>query len=237
MNIIIEKEVKGKQNNVLIKEPSDWLRYAPPRGGMKQWKDGFSAKEFAKYVLSNQKAFEHHIESILSKTGTDLISDFIGIPEATVDLGDGKGNGRKPDLQLIGEKCIMSIEAKVNESFGSTVDSAKKSLRTKEERPLYLAQYLFGENRPNNFDSLRYQLLTATVGAIQSAKQENKHYAYMLVIDIKEKAPQKETSNEKAFKEFCDALKITPGGYITIKGVICWINMITVIKDTHYILR
>ena len=237
MIITIKKEIKGKSNPVSIKEPNDWLKYAPPRGGEKQWKDGYSAKEFAKYVLNERKVFIQHIESVLNKTGADLISDFIGTPEATTDLGDGKRNGRKPDLQLVGEKSVISIEAKVNESFGSTVKSAKNYLRTKDERPNYLSQYLFGKHTPDNIDALRYQLLTATVGAIQSAKQEKKQYAYMLVINIKENVPQKETSNEKAFKQFCNALKINPGDYITNKGVKCWINMITVIKNANYSIK
>jgi hypothetical protein len=233
MKIIIQKEVNNKIHT--IKSPNDWLKYAPPRGKENQWKDGFSAKEFAKYVCSESSAFKEHIEQILSTANREeLIGDYYGIPEATSELGDGKSGGRKPDLLLIGDKCIVSIEAKVNETFGPTVHSAKASLVSKDERPNYLAHYLFGDNIPANIDSLRYQLLTATVGAIEHAKNERKDKAYMLVLELKESIPNKETSNDKAIREFCTALGIKPGDSIIRHGVTCWINKFTVQISHEY---
>ena len=233
MKIIIQKEVNNKIHN--IKSPNDWLKYAPPRGKENQWKDGFSAKEFAKYVCSESSAFKEHIEQILSTANREeLIGDYYGIPEATSELGDGKSGGRKPDLLLIGDKCIVSIEAKVNETFGPTVHSAKASLVSKDERPNYLSKYLWGNNIPSNIDSLHYQLLTATVGAIEHAKKEQKEIAYMLVLELKEKIPNKETGNDKAFNLFCEALGIKPGDSILCNGVTCWINKKTVLIDHKY---
>ena len=223
------------KNGKAITSLDSWFELAPPRGKDKQWKDGYSAKEFARYVCSNSYAFESHMEAILKQTGADLICDFDGIPEATSDLGDGKNNNRKPDLLLIGDKCIVSIEAKVKESFGSTVLSAKKRLVTKDERPNYLTKYLFGDKTPTDIiDSLRYQLLTATVGTIEHAKKVGKSKAYMLVLEFKEIISNKETSNDKAFKAFCNALSIQPGGFISCKGITCWINKKTVQIDHTY---
>ena len=226
-------KINISKNGKPITSLDKWFELAPPRGKDKQWKDGFSAKEFARYVCSDSHAFERHLETILKQTGADLICDFDGIPEATSDLGDGKNNNRKPDLLLIGDKCIVSIEAKVKESFGSTVRSAKAHLVTKDERPKYLAKYLFG-NKKIDVDSLRYQLLTATVGTIEHSKKVGKSKAYVLVLEFKENISSKETSNDKAFKAFCEALGIQPGGSISCNGITCWINKRIVHIDHRY---
>lgn len=44
-----------------IRSVDDWFKVAPPKGKDKQWKDGYSAKELAKYIV------EENIAKILVK--------------------------------------------------------------------------------------------------------------------------------------------------------------------------
>ena len=43
-----------------------WKKKAPPMGGDKQWKDGRSAKELAKYMTSDYPNLPSELEEILS---------------------------------------------------------------------------------------------------------------------------------------------------------------------------
>ena len=46
MKIEIQKTIK-------ITNENEWFLLAPPKGKEKQWKDGFSAKELARFVISD----------------------------------------------------------------------------------------------------------------------------------------------------------------------------------------
>ena len=45
---------------------NDWFRFSPPMGGEKQWKDGRSAKELARYITSALPNVPAEIEKKLS---------------------------------------------------------------------------------------------------------------------------------------------------------------------------
>ena len=72
MGIIIKK-------TITIKDENDWFRVAPPKGKEKQWKDGYSAKEFAKFVSYGD--FKELVQSVLNEISIKTRADFIGDPE------------------------------------------------------------------------------------------------------------------------------------------------------------
>lgn len=56
--------------NIRVSNPDDWKKYFPPAGGDKQWKDGYSALEFAKIVTGAYKKndFEEKLKSIFGES-------------------------------------------------------------------------------------------------------------------------------------------------------------------------
>ncbi|WP_297423946.1 hypothetical protein [Clostridium sp.] len=66
---------------------------APPKRKDLHWKDGRSAKELAKYILSSNRNIPIELEKILNDMSCKDNTDFIGEPEAVTQLL-GRGLGR-----------------------------------------------------------------------------------------------------------------------------------------------
>lgn len=171
-----------------IESLNEWFFKCTPQGNLKHWKEGRSAKETAKHWLHT---IPQNFKDILAplKLKYKLCS-----PEFVSKFDSYKGNGRNHDLLLLAqnekkENVLISIESKVDESFGDTVrqrilTAEKKKLENPEsnavERIAELRIALFGELNDDQLD-LRYQLLTAVAGTISEAKLQNSETAYFLI--------------------------------------------------------
>ena len=103
------------KNNKNINSLEDWFEFAAPTKE-DHWKDGRSAKELAKYILSGNGYLPQEIKDILLQIGCSQDKIFKGEPEKITSLKVGRGTGRHHDLLLEQEKeIVVGIEAKAND--------------------------------------------------------------------------------------------------------------------------
>ena len=165
----------------------EWFYKCPPKGKEKHWKDGRSAKETAKHrVHTIPQAFKNLLK-------THQLKYILCSPEY-VSKFDSYRNGRNHDLLLIAKdkdnkKVVISIESKVDEPFGDTVEKTSKAAEKKElendkskafERITDLRKDIFGKENDNQ-EKLMHQLLTAIAGTISEAKKQGATTAFFLV--------------------------------------------------------
>lgn len=172
----------------LITTLDEWFQKSPPLGKEYHWVDGRSAKETAKHWLQNIP-----IEFL------DILECFqldfeLCIPEHVSKLDNFRGNARNHDLLIIAknkqsEKFIISIESKVDEKFGNTIEKSKiNALKELKKNPRSNALYRIDNlleaifiNPIKRHEVLRYQLLTAIAGTLTEAKQQGSKKAIFLV--------------------------------------------------------
>lgn len=170
-----------------IRSLCEWYDRCPPKGKLKQWKEGRSAKETAKHwVHTIPQPFKDLLKPLELKY--TLCS-----PEYETKF-DSYRNGRNHDLLILAKNkesdtVVISIESKADESFGDTVAKTKiaaqiakdKNPNSKAlERILELQIALFGKE-DNNQQDLRYQQLTAVAGTIAEAKLQKAKSAFFLI--------------------------------------------------------
>ena len=176
---------KGKH----IRSVKDWLRLAPPKMGIRHWKNGRSAKELATAWFGTGKA---NMPKDLSKLleSHPLTANFfpeLAVPEFVTRLDNFKGEHRNHDLILVGfsgnNKIFVSIEAKADEAFGDII-SKKGSTNPRSniyKRMDQLSQAIFGRPVDGNIGKLRYQLLTGIAGTLIEAKKRKADCAVFAV--------------------------------------------------------
>ncbi len=171
-----------------IESLHEWFYKCPPQGKMKHWKDGRSAKETAKHWVHT---IPQPFKDLLKERQLNYL---LCSPESVSKFDAYGGNGRNHDLLLLAKdkdskKAVISIESKVDESFGDTlskriVAAGKKKIEKPTSKALdrisELRIALFGMENENQLD-LRYQLLTAVAGTIAEAKKQGATSAYFLV--------------------------------------------------------
>ena len=172
-----------------ISSVEEWFIKCPPQGKEKHWKDGRSAKETAKFWIN-----------AIPQPFTDLFKGFkfefqLCSPEYVSDFDNLGGNGRNHDLLIIARdsdenRIVISVESKVDESFGNTIgnylfDIQKKRLTnipTQSDRRILALKDALIPNVPNQeFNKLRYQLLTAIAGTLSEGKKQNSKSAFFIV--------------------------------------------------------
>lgn len=177
------------RNGNSIRTVEDWFEHARPLGGSSQWRDGYSAKELAKAwcrVPHGPEAPADFAALLNRLPGLPNVKPVSGEPEYRIRF-DGLTSGpRNADLVL---RCMsdagtvaVSVEAKSRESFGRPVYEVMGEAAERwcdETASNYMArledlkQGLFGPRAPGapRVGELRYQLLTATAGALTYAEQ------------------------------------------------------------------
>jgi len=153
-----------------------------------QWKTGYSARTLA-YAWHAQEGLPPEVDSLFKQSDFTPFHDvtpLLVLPEYQVQLA-GRGNDSQNDLFVLAkanDQRLMSvtIEGKVEESFGSTLSNWKRSGKgfseNKQMRLSYLQEQLGLERVP---DSIYYQLLHRCASAIIEARRFNAPYAVMLV--------------------------------------------------------
>lgn len=180
------------------KRIEDWYAKAGPKDREAQWKDGHSAKEFAKMwfdkdeKISEPKEIKSVIENIFGKHEI-----LFAVPEHITPIDNFAGGQRNHDMFLFcrkenSEYFVVCIETKVDEPSDVTIqkklDDVKEIEKTKKskskipERIKLIQQKLEMENA--EIGNLRYQLFTGLVGAIKEAENFCLNDCMFLVLQI-----------------------------------------------------
>lgn len=199
--------MKLKKHPKNIVDSGGWLEVCPPKKGERQWEDGRSAKALAEYFTKDIDNVPPEIEKALEAL-VPKASAFNWDAEYVTAL-PGKGEGRNHDAIMYNEDIVVTIEAKADEPFGNTV---KKEMENASVNKLYrvsaLLKSIFNDGF-KSYESLRYQLLTASVGSILEAEKRSVKTAVLLVLVFESNGrvnPQKLHDNRKDIKEFLEAV-------------------------------
>jgi hypothetical protein len=162
----------------------DWQRLlADPE---KHWKPGYSAWELA-HCWEAAKSFPASLQAMFASSEIPALQKMellFAIPEYRVGMPGG-GHASQNDLFVLakaadGKLVSITVEGKVNESFGPTVKAwLQNPSPGKLARLKFLRESLDLMDRV--LDCNRYQLLHRTVSALIEAKRFNASYAMMIV--------------------------------------------------------
>ncbi len=173
----------------LLKHPKNivdhdsWYNVCPPKKGEKQWADGRSAKELAKYMTLRLPFVPTEIEKAVNAI-VPADAEFEWDAEYVTNL-PGVGEGRNHDAILFNKDIVITIEAKADETLGNLIEEEIKNASVnKLYRISNLLEYLF-KGGFKNYQNLRYQLLTASVGTLLEAKNKNCNTAVLIVLVFK----------------------------------------------------
>lgn len=203
--------MKLKRNDIY--DLDSWFKVAPPMGAAKQWRDGRSAKELARYMTANFPNVPTEIENILSDfTAPDAEFDWNG--EYVTDLEKynlGRGEGRNHDAFMWNKDVVVGIEGKADESLGSQLigEAIVGASDNKMHRVRGMIKMLF-DDIPENHQNIRYQLVTATTATLFEAKERNVNTAILLVLVFKKEgcfSAQKIADNNADIQRFLSDIK------------------------------
>lgn len=205
MSIVIKKELT-------ICNEEDWFRVAPPKKKEAQWKDGFSAKELAKFVTNNNEQFSVLISKIVKDCFGRVSTQFTGEPEKDTPLPPKTSHGpRNHDLLLYNDDLVIGIEAKVDEEYGDSISNEyeKAESQDKKDRINWLTETIIPgcSYEDDKVKGLRYQLFTATAGTLLEAYKKGLNRCIVLVLSFRyeNKMPNKRNDDDFAnfVKEVC----------------------------------
>jgi hypothetical protein len=212
-------ELKSRRDKE-IHSVRDWGRHAKP-ASKTHWKKGRSAMELARAWTSEHgpKALRILLDQV---TGTAGFEAKRGVAEAQTRF-DGFGGPRNHDLLLVGEaaggKTVVSIEGKVDETFGQTLgayrNAARRRIARKQptnalERLQGLTQAIAGWDAgaaPRRLE-LRYQLFTAVAAAVAAAADEEADQAVLCIHELNTKGmdDEKRKQNDEDLRKFVDVV-------------------------------
>ena len=199
--------MKLKKHLKNIVDLDSWFNECPPKKKEKQWVDGRSAMELAKYITKNLPLVPAELEEAISKV-VPADAEFDWDAEYVTAL-PGAGEGRNHDAVLYNEDIVITIEAKADETLGNLIgEELKNASVNKLNRISKLLEYIF-EGSFKDYQNLRYQLLTASVGTLLEAKKQNLATAVMTVLVFKTNGDvieEKLASNHKDIEEFLTAV-------------------------------
>ncbi len=221
-------KITFKKDNETINSLESWEKNGGPKHN-KQWKEGHSAYKMAYYAIKHTDEFIRTIQLVLKSCGLQQ-QDFVCEPEATIGLGQGMKSGgpRVHDLLMVGEDCVIGIEAKVSEPFGENISSVNKKQKEKSTatRAEALWDFCIRNNTSIDESPIGYQLFTATRGTMCSAIKAKKVNCIMLVLSFIAEAKDK---NEDDYKSFLCAINAGPNDMVirTIenKEIKSWLRM------------
>ncbi len=223
-------EIRSQRGD-LIACVEDWLKFAPPKRGLLQWKDFRSAKELARsFLRSGRPNPPVELLALLRGHFGENVQLERAIPERITRLDDLPGEHRNCDLvlhgQVLTDPLIVNIEAKADEPFGELTgeyyDRKAQATRNGEgERQIgsssnvpkrieNLASTLFGR-LDDRVRDLRYQLLHGTVATLISAEECGASIAVFLVYEFISAGltPEKVARNRQDWAHFVRAFPET----------------------------
>lgn len=199
----------------------DWRDWTRPRKKDGHWRAGRSAMELARaWFTSPFPVIPPEIATLLQTNPlTESLVLRMGWPERKTAL-PFSGEGRNHDLVMLGEangkSILLAVEGKVDESMGPPIGRYwRKSKDTSDSRAWRridaLLESVFGSTASaadKPWNSLPYQMLTATVGTAIEASRSNCELGVLCVHEfVTESAKQRLLDhNETEFKSFLGAL-------------------------------
>ena len=187
------------ERGAAITTMDEWFDHAPPKGGRDHWVDRRSAKELARaWCVDAPPCVPPELRSLLA-SHPDLAG--LGLeqawPEKKVRFDSVRGEPRNTDLAILetlpdGRKVAVSVEAKADEPFDAFVldrlVSAAKKMALEVNTGFFtrlqgLRDSLLSPIRDGDtpIGELRYQLLTATAGALSFALDTGASIAVLAV--------------------------------------------------------
>lgn len=199
------------KNGIEIRSLEDWELRAGPKS-QDQWVDGRSAKEAARAWLGlNGSELPVEVRKTLSSHASfSNVHEWVSEPEAKLSFDSFPGEPRNSDLVVYAKDAfgefLVAVEAKADEPFGETVPDALASAleryvqNTRSNgvtRIQQLAVALLGsrQNEEPALKDIRYQLLTATAGALCEAERRGLDRAVLLIHEF----VTDKTSDEKHY--------------------------------------
>jgi hypothetical protein len=216
--------ITRNQSDSQIRSVPDWLLLAPPQGGVAQWRDGRSAKEFAKawFASGSPEMPQEVAQTLASHPLTRAFLPATGIAEVKTNL-DSFGGPRKADLHLLGRassgRVLIEFEAKADETFDRLISSclgrlkARSNLGTRiqalTKAVLGLTLYPDGNDQPDPaVATLYYQLLYSVASVLIAAEKAAADLAVFLVLEFTSPTLKAErvSKNHADFTRFVKAL-------------------------------
>ncbi len=202
----MQKEGSIRRVHVPLLRPEDAISHL---GSPTHWQPGRSAKSVTDLWFS-ANALPPSIVAALSSDqvlrDSMLLDAFL---ERPVDLGDGQRPSQTDLMAIVRHDNglgVIAVEAKVDETFGPTVDEwladPKGDVPTRKGR-LYRLCHMLGLD-PANAGSLRYQLIHRTASAVIEAKRYHARDAAMIVQSF---CPRRSWFND--FSVFAGALGLS----------------------------
>jgi hypothetical protein len=206
------------KNNQVIITLADWEKYAGPKS-KSHWVDDRSAKEVAREWLARGEHLPPKVSAALvghARFGTVL--EWQAEPEAKLRFDDFPGEPRNSDLAVhvrdTTGSYLIAIEAKADESYGETIEKTMEAARARLaanprsnglDRIHQLMEAFFGTaaSMDSKLLDLRYQLLTASAGALCEAERRS----YSRVVLLIQEFITKKTRDENHARNTRDLLK------------------------------
>ena len=205
-------------NNNGITDIDSWFQSAPPMGGIKQWKDGRSAKELARYMTAAYPCVPQEIETALSPLIGNH-AEFDWAAEYVTEFqpfGLGKGEGRNHDAFMFNSDIVVGIEGKADEPLGSQLigEALENASDNKKQRIYGMINMLFGDS-PENHKGIRYQLVTAAAATLLEASIKHTQKAMLMVIVFKKEGcynEEKTAANKTDIQRFLTEISAKQNG-------------------------
>ena len=186
----------------------------------KHWKKGRNAYSLAEFILDCKGAA--YLETRMSTALSERVRLERSTPEYRAKFDSYPGNPSNLDLGITGHvelspratSLFVGVEAKVDETFGSTVASryssamkrreAGKNTNAPERVKDLLSKYFSVHDSPDSsrFADIRYQLLTGTAGTV--AAPGDVSMFYILVFRTSMYDERKGLSNLRAYENFIE---------------------------------
>ena len=117
---------------IAVYSVEQWFNACPPKGGEKQWKDGYGAKESAKaWFREGHLTLPRELGSLLeSHPSFQQFRLGTVTPEVCTKLDEFR-QGRNADAVVTGlasgKRTLLAIEAKASETFGEEIEDRLRS--------------------------------------------------------------------------------------------------------------
>ena len=178
-----------------IRSIGDWFKWAPPKMGARQWKDGRSAKELTRcWFRSGAASPPEELRLLLEQAFSAEIRFHEGKPECVIDLDHFPGEDRNCDLVLLCglgmQRMVVNVEAKADEPFGDTTigDCYDRTADSRSNVPARIRQLslaLFERPPDESIRKLRYQLLHAVAATLIEAAASGAELGLFLVHEFR----------------------------------------------------
>ena len=203
----------------LIERMEDWAYISGPVK-KEQWKDDYSAMEFARLWFKKDK--NGHFYTSIPNQIQNIINYAFGpseilfcIPEKETQIIDA-GEGRHHDMFIYGvsenkEPFVVGIEAKVREDFDKLISQKlKDTTKTKGKSQIPVRINTISEHfclDKSKINDLYYQLFTGAEGTAQEALNYKIKNAIFLIVQINpnENIDTMIKTHEEAIANFVDA--------------------------------